>query len=98
MRITIKQFLNISEGILATSLLDNYQILGYIFDVHIMPHELPRAINRVKLLRPDWYLDGLRIVSEIKEKENTKGFMELLEIVDKKYNNAYVNLDKLPYK
>ena len=92
----LKQLFSIVDGRLSTSISDIQSIFGVYFGRSVFTHELPELIGKVKLSKPDWYIQAKGLIDYIKWRNYTDDFVKLMDILDNDFSNVYIMVeDKL---
>ncbi len=98
MKVTLKTAFSILDGRLSTNMDDVYKMLNHIFDAEFMTHQLPTAMNRLKEINPQWFKNGVNVINDIKNSNNTDDFKELMELIDKGFPTYEIELGKVESK
>ena len=98
MKVSLKKAFSLLDGRLSTEMDDIYQMLNFIYDDSIFTHQIPSAMKKLKELSPEWYSSGLRLLYFIKTDHKTDDFGELMKIIDEKYSDYEIELEKIDYK
>jgi hypothetical protein len=98
MRVSLKTAFSILDGRLSTNINDVYEMLNYVFDTELMSHQIPVGINKLIETNPDWFEEGIILIADIKRKNNTNDFKELIELIDINYSDHYIKLGKVESK
>lgn len=88
-KFTVKQLFSVTDGRLSTEIGDVYDILNTFTGESLMTHQLPPAMDYLKLVGPDWYARACEQLAEIKEKAGTNDFITLMDYIDKFYSHSY---------
>lgn len=98
MKVSLKTAFSILDGRLSTNIEDVYKMLSYIFDTEFITSQLPTAMNKLKEINPDWFKNGVSVINDIKNSNNTDSFKELMELIDKVFPTYEIELGKVEYK
>lgn len=98
MTVTLQQFFSLGDGRLSTSIVDVYKMLSFIFDADIYTHQIPVAMRKLIEVNPEWFVNGVAIIDEIKQTHNTDDFEELMHIISEKYPTIKIELGKIDYE
>lgn len=95
MKVSLKKAFNLLDGRLSTSMDDIYEMFNYIFTENFFTHQLPRAMDMLKEKNPQWFSNGVKLLDKIKQEENTNDFQQLMKIIDEKYLETEIELEKI---
>lgn len=89
---TLVQLFSIVDGRLSTEMKDIYDMLNHIFNANLFTHELPEAFNKLKKLKPDWFIE---VQKDLKNMGATKdvNFETCFDLISK--NNKIYNISQL---
>ncbi|MFT6845400.1 MAG: hypothetical protein ACJAUV_001595 [Flavobacteriales bacterium] len=73
-------------------------MLHHIFDAEFMTHQLPAAMNSLKEINPKWFKNGVNVINDIKNSNNTDDFKELIDLIDKGFPTYEIELEKVESK
>ena len=98
MKVSLKKAFSILDGRLSTDIGDVYEMLNYIFDDKFMTYQLPTAMKKLDEVNPVWFNIAKNRLNDIKKKNNTDDFKELMQIIDKEYSTYKIELGKVDAK
>lgn len=98
MEISLKTAFSILDGRLSTNIGDVYKMLNYIFNDNLSTHQLLVAIKKIKEVKPDWFANGVNVIKNIKETNNTGDFDKLMEVIDNEFATYKIKLGRIKYK
>lgn len=98
MKVSLKKAFSILDGRLSTDIGDVYEMLNYIFDDNLFTHQLPTAMRTIVAINPKWFQDGVNIINDIKRRNNTDDFNQLMEHIDREFSSYEIELDKIDSK
>lgn len=98
MEVTLKQFFSIADGRLSTNIGDVYKMLNFIFSENFHTHQLPAAMRKLKEVNPEWFINAVSVIDEIKVMENTNDFEVLINAIDFGYSDFKITLEKVDAK
>ena len=97
MKFTLKQLFSIVDGRLSTEMGDVYKMLNHITNDNLFTHHLPVAMDYVKKVNPDWYVELTEKINRIKKKhgDDFKTLMKVIEKDKTEYNIPQLTKEQL---
>lgn len=97
MKISLKQFhaLCDEEYRVTTNMGDIKMMLEYIYNQRIYTHQLVKYIDYLRLVKPDWYLEGKSIIDGIKNELKTPNSENINYLIDIRYHDTKIELGRL---
>lgn len=95
MKVSLKQIFSIVDGRLSTEMADVYKMLDFVFNKTHLTHQLPQSLEKLRQARPVWYVDAENKINEIKARNITSDFKEIMKIIDTSFKDVYFNITKI---